>query len=100
MELLAQQTERYSGAEIENVVELAAEIAIRSILSSGNDRLITMQELLEAIEQTNPSTVEWLKTVKNYVKYSNQSGFIMMWTRTLQCTEKRWVSIPRLYPNA
>jgi hypothetical protein len=33
-----------------------------------------MNDLLEAISNTRPSTLEWLKTVKNYVKYANQAG--------------------------
>lgn len=27
-----------------------------------------------AIEETNPSTIDWLRTVRNYIKYANQSG--------------------------
>jgi hypothetical protein len=33
-----------------------------------------MKDLHTAIEQTRPSTVEWLRTIKNYVTYANQSG--------------------------
>lgn len=71
---LAEQTELYSGADIENVVELATEKVINSILSSGVERPIMLNDLLEAISETKPSTLEWLKTIKNYVKYANQSG--------------------------
>jgi SpoVK/Ycf46/Vps4 family AAA+-type ATPase len=72
--MLAKNTELYSGADIENVVEVATENVITEILSSGVERLITMNDLVEAIKCTKPSTIEWLRTIKNYVKYSNQAG--------------------------
>ena len=33
-----------------------------------------MKDLYKAIEETKPSTLEWLRTIKNYVNYANQSG--------------------------
>lgn len=73
-ELLAGKTELYSGADIENVVESATENVISEIMKTGVEREINMKDMLTAIENTRPSTIEWLKTVKNYVKYANQSG--------------------------
>lgn len=73
-DLLAGKTELYSGADIENVVEIAAENVLSEILQSGVERVITMKDLLTAVSSTRPSTIEWLKTIKNYVKYANQSG--------------------------
>ncbi|EKQ58058.1 MULTISPECIES: AAA family ATPase [unclassified Clostridium] len=73
--VLAQGTELYSGADIENVVDMAAEKVIDEIMESGIERKITQKDLISAIKQTHPSTIEWLKTVKNYITYSNQSGF-------------------------
>ncbi len=71
---LSLSTELYSGADIENVVEVATENVISEIMSSELERPIKMEDLLNAIKNTKPSTIEWLKTIKNYVKYSNQSG--------------------------
>lgn len=73
-ELLAKKTDLYSGADIENVIETATERVLDEILSTGRERLITMNDLENAIAVTKPSTIEWLRTIKNYVKYSNQSG--------------------------
>lgn len=73
-ETLAARTEFYSGADIENVVEISTEAVINEIMRSGIERPINMNDLLEAIDKTTPSTLEWLKTIKNYVKYSNQGG--------------------------
>lgn len=73
--ILAQSTELYSGADIENVVDMAAEKVIEEIMETGIERKITQKDLSAVIKQTHPSTIEWLKTVKNYITYSNQSGF-------------------------
>lgn len=71
---LAKLTELFSGADIESVVENATENVINEIMLSGKERNINMDDLIGAIENTKPSTIEWLRTVKNYVKYANQSG--------------------------
>jgi SpoVK/Ycf46/Vps4 family AAA+-type ATPase len=73
-EMLADRTPLYSGADIENVVEMAAENVLAEILEGGRERLITMEDLLEAISTTKPTTIEWLTTIRNYIKYGNQSG--------------------------
>lgn len=71
---LAKYTPLYSGADIENVVEVATENVIAEIMTTGVERSIGMDDLRTAIEITKPSTLEWLRTIKNYVKYSNQAG--------------------------
>jgi SpoVK/Ycf46/Vps4 family AAA+-type ATPase len=71
---LAKQTELYSGADIENVVEIATENVIAEIMKTGVERPIQMRDLMEVVKSTKPSTVEWLRTIKNYVKYANQGG--------------------------
>lgn len=71
---LAKNTELFSGADIENVVETAAEYVITDIMKTGLERRINMGDLGNAVKNTKPSTIEWLRTIKNYVKYANQSG--------------------------
>lgn len=71
---LAAQTEFFSGADIENVIELATENVLAEILTTGNERPIATTDLLHVLEELQPSTLDWLRTAKNYVKYSNQSG--------------------------
>ncbi|WP_338752184.1 ATP-binding protein [Bacillus sp. FJAT-52991] len=71
---LAAQTEFFSGADIENVCELAAESVLEEILTTGNERPIRTEDLLNVLKTQQPSTLEWLRTAKNYVKYANQSG--------------------------
>lgn len=72
--LLAKETDLYSGADIENVIELATEEVINEIMRTGVERPLTMKDLKNAIHSTQPSTIDWLRTVKNYVKYANQGG--------------------------
>lgn len=72
--LLASKTKRYSAADIKAVCNAAIDMKIREAMKSGNKSLISTQDLLNAIQNVNPSTIEWLCTVENYVKYSNQSG--------------------------
>lgn len=73
-EVLSNKTELYSGADIENVVEIATESVITEIMQTGLERPIEMRDLLSSIGNTHPSTIEWLRTIKNYVMYANQSG--------------------------
>ncbi|MBG9590179.1 ATP-binding protein [Cytobacillus firmus] len=73
-EVLADRTQLYSGADIENIVEIASEKVLAEILEKGRERLITMEDLLGVINVTKPTTIEWLSTIKNYIKYANQGG--------------------------
>lgn len=72
---LASVTELYSGADIENVVETAVENVISEILEGGEERKVTTKDLTDVIQVVRPTTIEWLRTVGNYVKYANQGGF-------------------------
>ncbi|WP_341276021.1 ATP-binding protein [Brevibacillus parabrevis] len=74
VERLAKATEFYSGADIENVVERATEHVLENILETGVERPIQMRDMEQALSEIRPTTLEWLRTAKNYVKYSNQSG--------------------------
>lgn len=74
LSMLADQTEFYSGADIENVIEIATENVLTEIMQSNQERLIAMEDILNAIQLTTPSTLEWMNTIRNYIKYSNQSG--------------------------
>lgn len=71
---LAKRTEHYSGADIEYVCERAVEYVIEDILYRNVERPIRMQDIDQAMQTISPSTIEWLKTAKNFVRYANQSG--------------------------
>lgn len=72
--LIAEKTELYSGADLENVVETATENVLSEILKSGEERPVSTKDLVRAVDSTRASTIEWLKTIQNFVKYSNQTG--------------------------
>jgi SpoVK/Ycf46/Vps4 family AAA+-type ATPase len=72
--VLSKKSELYSGADIENVVELAAENVIEAIIRTGTERKITTKDLLAAIDKTTPSTIDWLKTIQIFIKYGSNSA--------------------------
>jgi SpoVK/Ycf46/Vps4 family AAA+-type ATPase len=74
VEKLAKETEFYSGADIESIIERATEHVLGDILETGVERPIGMKDMLSALSEAKPTTLEWLRTAKNYVKYSNQNG--------------------------
>jgi SpoVK/Ycf46/Vps4 family AAA+-type ATPase len=71
---LASWTNLYSATDIEYVVELATEQVLHDILTKGIERPIQMSDLRESIAATRSTTIEWLRTMKNYVKYANEDG--------------------------
>ncbi|GAB0170787.1 ATP-binding protein [Lysinibacillus sp. CTST325] len=86
---LAAQTEFFSGADIENMIELATENVLAEILATGDERPITTNDLFHVLEEIQPSTLEWLRTAKNYVKYANQSGLYNDVEKYLRAHAKR-----------
>lgn len=71
---LAKRSEFFSGADIEQVCEHAVEIVLEEILDSNVERPVCMKDMEKAMDSISPSTLEWLRTAKNYVRYANQSG--------------------------
>ena len=72
---LALETNFYSGADIEHVVEQASETVLNRIFETGNEDLkITQDVLMQTIKSTKPSTLEWLRTISTYIRYANQTG--------------------------
>jgi SpoVK/Ycf46/Vps4 family AAA+-type ATPase len=73
-QLLANKTAFFSGADIENVCDQAAEHILSEIIETGNERNIETNDLIQALTEVQPTTLDWLRTVKNYIKYANQTG--------------------------
>ena len=70
LDALARATEHYSGADIDGVIDLAKESAIHDILSGAAERPIGPGDIDYGIEQSQSSTLEWLKTACNLVRYA------------------------------
>ena len=71
---LAAKTSGYSGADLENLVNTAVDLAIEEALSSGSENPVGPAHFAEALADVRPTTLEWLSTARNYAKYSNAGG--------------------------
>ncbi len=66
---LGESAKHFSGADIDGVLDHAKEIVLAEILESGEERPIEQGDLVAGIELAEPSTLEWLKTARNLVKF-------------------------------
>lgn len=71
---LAARTSGFSGADLENLVDTAADHAIAASLEKNTEVPIDMAHLTLALAEIKPTTVEWLTTARNYARYSNEGG--------------------------
>ena len=71
---VAKLMERFSGADVKAVCDMAADTVIMSAMRTGKVRPIRTEDLLEALKKVRSSTLEWLATAKNYATYSNVAG--------------------------
>ncbi len=73
-ELLADKTSGYSGADLEHLIESAADEAIDESIESGADTVIDFEHLRTALSESRSTTIEWLTTARNYARYANDGG--------------------------
>jgi AAA+ superfamily predicted ATPase len=66
---LSASLEHYSGADIDGLIELAKERALADSLESGRERPLSNEDLSSAASAMTPSTLDWLRTIRNLVKY-------------------------------
>lgn len=71
---LSDISHNFSGADIKGIVDRVGETVIEQILASGEDGVITQDDLLDILESTNATTLEWFAMAKNVVEYANDSG--------------------------
>jgi ATP-dependent 26S proteasome regulatory subunit len=67
---VAAATPHFSGADIEGVVELAKEYVLEEHITRGVDRAVQQHDLLRAAKSAKASTLDWLRTARNLVKYA------------------------------
>lgn len=70
---LAAQLDHYSGADMDGLVELAKESAVSDGLA-GMERGLRSDDFAYAMRQVHASTLDWLRTVRNVVKYAGADG--------------------------
>ena len=72
--IIARKTSGFSGADLRNLVETAADEAIDETLASGTETVITAKHLESAMADVRPTTLDWLTSARNYARYANEAG--------------------------
>lgn len=70
---LAAQTEHFSGADLNQLAEEAAQSALRRSLQAGSIQPITGDDLTACLKKRKASTLEWFQTAKNYATFSDSN---------------------------
>jgi transitional endoplasmic reticulum ATPase len=73
LDAVARATANYSGADIDGLIELAKESAVSEAMDD-QDRALNAADFDWALRQMQSSTLEWLRTVRNVVKYAGDDG--------------------------
>jgi SpoVK/Ycf46/Vps4 family AAA+-type ATPase len=71
---LAKNTDGFSGADLQAVVDLAIEAKLQAAMKAGSVQPVTTKDLLQAAKIHRPTTKEWFATARNYALYANQGG--------------------------
>jgi len=71
---LAKKTNAYSGADLFELVERAAETPLMEAIRSGEMRSLRRDDFMDALKKTKPSTREWFAMAKNYATFANTGG--------------------------
>ena len=82
--VIAGKTPGFSGADLDGLIENAKERAMLDMLDGDEDRVLRMSDFEEALEELSPTTVDWLRTAENLVKYGGAgSGYkdLALWLR-------------------
>ncbi len=67
---LVTATPQFSGADIDGLIDLAKENVLHEILSGNPERPLHPADFAFALDAIKPSTIEWLKTARNLVRYA------------------------------
>jgi len=67
---IAAITPHFSGADIEGIVELAKDYVLEEHLVQNVERGVQQQDLEKAARAATASTLDWLRTARNLVKYA------------------------------
>lgn len=88
LESLAQKTRNYSGADLKAITERAVDMQIKeslslAVTSKGKPAVLplTTEVIVKSMQDSMPSTLEWIETAKNYCAFANQGGY---WTSIQQ----------------
>ncbi len=73
-EAIAAKLSGHSGADLTNLVEMAADEAIDESIAKGEDVNIANRHFLQAQKLSRNTTSDWLTTARNYARYANEGG--------------------------
>lgn len=73
-EYLSKKSDRFSGADLQAVIDLAVERKLQEAIKHGIPKPLTTKDLLAAVTSIKPSVSEWFSTARNYAVYSNENG--------------------------
>ncbi|MES1217152.1 MAG: AAA family ATPase [Bacteroidota bacterium] len=71
---IAAAAQDYSGADLHAAIDIAVEDKLRESMSKGSIQPLNTKDLLKAVKQHRPTTVEWFSSARNYALYANESG--------------------------
>jgi transitional endoplasmic reticulum ATPase len=74
LDALAGKTSGFSGADLRNLVETGADMAIDESIEQGKEVPIANRHIQSALKDVKPTTFEWLTTARNHARYGNEGG--------------------------
>ena len=74
LEEITERTDGFSGADLAHLCTTAAEKAMMQSIAANEIQPITMEHINQAFEDVRPSTLPWLESAVNVVKFSNRHG--------------------------
>jgi len=73
-EKVAKITDKFSGADLKAIIDIAVEEKLRESMSKGSIQPVNTKDLMNAVKQHRPTTLEWFASARNYALYANESG--------------------------
>lgn len=71
---IAEQTDGFSGADLEHLCTTAAEKAMMQSIERNEVLPVDMTHIHSAMKEVKPSTLPWLESARNVVRFSNENG--------------------------
>ena len=71
---IARRTSGFSGADLRNLIDSAADEAIEQSIERALEVPMSMAHIGAAFQHVRPTTLEWLTTARNHARYANQGG--------------------------
>ena len=72
--LLAQKTDRLSGADLIHLCDTAIDCVLDAALQGKGMRTVQMADFFSALKEVKPSIGPWVEIARNYALYANEGG--------------------------